>query len=96
MNKLELLKEQILDRYDIKPNEVVISKNKRGSERLVITHALICYYDYANNMFYGETQHWWLNKNARHNFYLPTEQVNWLFKRLDKLDNHLFRKGEVR
>lgn len=92
---LQELKEKILDRYNTQPNDIVISKNKRGSERLVIKYALICYYDQQNDMFYGETQHWWLNNTVRYKFYLPSDQINWLFKRLDKLDNHLFKR-EVR
>lgn len=88
------LKEQLLERYNLNQTEVIISTNKRGSERLIIKHALICYYDQQNDMFYGETQHWWLNGTVRYKFYLPSDQINWLFKRLDKLNNHLFRKDE--
>lgn len=86
---LEDLKTKIENYFDVKPNKIQIKTTNKGSKVLVIQYCLRCYYDEINKIFYGETQHWWLNSIQRYMFYIPEEQINWLFKRLEKLDNSL-------
>lgn len=90
---LEKLKEELEQRYNC-TNDIKIKTGKRGSKSLAISDVLLCYYDDENKMYYGRTYHWWLNKSCSTCFYIPVEQVNWLFKRLDKLHNCLNRRNE--
>lgn len=86
---LEELKEKIEEMFDCKPNKVQIKPTNKGGKRLIIQYCLHCYYDEINKIFYGETQHWWLNSTQRYMFYIHEGQINWLFKRLAKLNNSL-------
>lgn len=87
---LEYLKELITEKFDIKePKKIIVFNNK-----LKFQHVLQCYYDKETKIFYGNTYHWWMNQSMRTPFWIPEDQINWLIKKLDRLENYINLKGE--
>lgn len=84
MNLLEL-KQLLLNKFDIEEKDIEM----KSDTRLKIKDVLICFYDEKNENFYGDLYDWKYNKPFRNQFHIPVNQVGWLIKKLNKLENHI-------